>query len=154
MQLSLLLLFADFFVLQQIHEMTLFYSHLGSHYISSDKSGGPADPEKAMKWWNLAVEAGSGAAAKLLGDLYLNRKILRLADADSGFVVNQLVTLHGLSNAELNGALGVVVDPAAQSPIIPERLMIRLILAHQEIMQKHQKYFKEGIKVKVANMTR
>jgi TPR repeat protein len=134
--------------------MPLLYSHLGSHYISTDKPDRPADPEKAMKWWNLAVEAGSGAAAKKLGDLYLNRKILRLADADSGFLPNQLVTLHGLSNAALNGALGVVVDPAAQSPDVPERLMIRLILAQQETMQKHEKYFKEGIKVKVVNMTR
>lgn len=107
-----------------------------------------------MKWWNRAVEAGSGAAAKLLGDLYLNRKILRLADADSGFAPNQLVTLHGLSDAGLNGALGVVADPAAQAPVLPERLEVKLVLAPQEIMQKHANYFSTGLKVKVSNMTR
>jgi len=100
------------------------------------------------------VDAGCGAAAKMLGDLYLNRKILRLADADSGFAPNQMVALHGLSNAQLNGALGVVTDAAAQSPVLPERLEVRLVLASQEIMQKHAKYFSEGLKVKVANLTR
>jgi TPR repeat protein len=86
--------------------------------------------------------------------LYLNRKILRLADADSGFAPNQIVALHGLSNADLNGALGVVTDPAAQSARLPERLAVRLILASQEIMQAFPKYFSDGLKVKVANITR
>ena len=103
------------------------------------------------------MEAGSGVAAKLLGDLYLNMKVLRLADADSGFVPNQLVRLHGLSSAALNGALCVVSDPAAlnldsSSTVSPgaERLAVRLILAPQEMMEKHA----SGLKVKVANMTR
>jgi TPR repeat protein len=133
--------------------------HLGSCYLNADSPGTPSlgiplDPEEAIKLWKRAVEAGSGAAAKLLGDLYLNRKILRLADADSGFAPNQIVALNGLSNSGLNGALGVVADTASQSPVLPERLAVRLILASQEIMQTHAKYFSEGLKVKVANLTR
>ena len=128
--------------------------HLGSHCIATNKPGPDSGPEHAIKWWKRALELGSGAAAKLLGDLYLNNKILRLAEADTGFVPNQLVALHGLSSASLNGALGVVTDPAAQLPVLPERLMIRLVLAPEDVMQEHAKYFTEGLRVKVANLTR
>ena len=116
--------------------------------------GIPNNPEEAMKLWNRALEAGCAAAAKMLGDLYLNKKILRLADADSGFTPNQIVALHGLSNADLNGALGVVIDPAAQAANLPERLAVRLILASQGVMQAQPQYFSTGLKVKIANITR
>jgi TPR repeat protein len=118
------------------------------------------DPDQSIKWWKRAMEAGSGAAAKLLGDLYLNMKILRSADADSGFVPNQLVRLHGLSSAGLNGALALVdpalnvnLSPSPPSPVASstERLAVRLILAPQEMLDK---YASNGLKVKVTNMTR